>query len=136
MQGILNEAASNLFFLLLLVCASVLAIVVGVISAVRLRTVGSGYLLIGALCAIAAGIITVVFNVPLNQHLNSLTVDGLSVIDATREWRDYADPWTIWNAIRCTAALVGAALLAVGLWKHYQARPRGQLGGANPPGSG
>ena len=121
MQGIINEAASNVFFLLLLVCTSVLAIAVCVISLARLRTVGSGYLLVGALCAIAAGIITVVFNVPLNQHLTSLAVDGLSVIDATREWRDFAEPWTIWNAVRCTVALVGAALLAIGLWKRQRA---------------
>src|SRR6185312_8785477 len=59
MQGIIDEAATNVFFLLLLVCTSVLAIAVCVISLARLRTVGSGYLLVGALCAIAAGIITV-----------------------------------------------------------------------------
>lgn len=120
MQGIIDEAASSFLFLLLLIGSGVLAVAVGLIAAVRLRSPGSFYLLLGAVCTLGAGCVTLVFNVPLNNHLSSLAVQELSVIDAGREWQDFADPWLVWNDVRCVSGFLGAALLAVGLWQRCQ----------------
>jgi uncharacterized membrane protein len=142
MQGIIDEAASNALFLLLLIGSGVLAVAVGLIAVVRLRSPGSFSLLLGAMCTLAALCVTLVFNVPLNNHLSSLAVDKLSVIDAGRDWQDFAEPWMVANDVRCISGLIGAALLAVGLWKRCRqssvapTRRGGQLGGVNPPVSG
>jgi uncharacterized membrane protein len=143
MQGIIDEAASNVLFLLLLIGSGVLAVAVGLIAAVRPRSPGSICLLLGAVCTLAAGFVTLVFNVPLDKHLSSLAVAKLSVIDAGREWQDFADPWMVWNDVRCVSGLLGAALLAVGLWRRCRQssvagtrRGGGQPGGVNPPVSG
>ena len=49
MRGIISEAGSNPLFLLLLIGSAVVAVVVGVIAAPRLRHPGSAYLLAGGL---------------------------------------------------------------------------------------
>jgi uncharacterized membrane protein len=97
----------------------------------------------GIIAEAASNVLFLLLLMPLNKHLSSLAVEQLSVIDAGREWRDFADPWMVWNYVRCVSGLVGAALLAVGLWKRRQQssvaptrRGGGQLGGVNPPVSG
>jgi uncharacterized membrane protein len=58
MRGIISEAASNPLFLLLLIGAAVLAVIVGFVATTRLRQPGSGYLLAGGACTLAAGVVT------------------------------------------------------------------------------
>jgi uncharacterized membrane protein len=64
---------------------------------------------------ILAAVITVAFNVPLNNHLATLNPEGLSVGDAAREWQVYFSTWTAWNHARAVTSFIGAALLLVGL---------------------
>ena len=115
MRGINAEAQANPPFLLLFFGSALLALLVGGIAAVRLRQPGSGYLLAGAVVAVAAVFVTMAFNVPLNNHLDTLDPARLSAADAAREWRAYLGPWTAWNHVRTIAPLVGAALFAIGL---------------------
>jgi uncharacterized membrane protein len=56
-----------------------------------------------------------VFNVPLNNHLDTINPDGLSVAGAAREWQAYMSTWTAWNHVRTATAFIGAALMLVGL---------------------
>ncbi len=56
-----------------------------------------------------------VFNVPLNNHFDTVNPDGLSVTDAAREWQAYFSTWTAWNHARTVTSFVGAALMLVGL---------------------
>jgi uncharacterized membrane protein len=52
-------------------------------------------------------VVTVAFNVPLNNSLaavNSSSADGLSV------WATYLRDWTMWNHVR-TASSIGASVL-------------------------
>jgi uncharacterized membrane protein len=115
MRGINAEAQANAPFLLVFLGSALLALVVGVIAAVQLRQPGSGYLLAGAIFGIIAAIVTMAFNVPLNNHLDAVNPAGLSAADAAHEWRDYLGPWTAWNHVRSLSGFVGAALLLIGL---------------------
>ena len=115
MRGINAEAQANAPFLLVVLGSALLALVVGVIAAIQLRQPGSGYLLAGAIFGIIAAVVTMVFNVPLNNHLDAVNPAGLSAADAAREWRGYMGPWTAWNHVRSLSGFVGAALLLIGL---------------------
>src|SRR5712672_149437 len=84
MRGINAEANSNPAFLLAYFGATILAIVVGVMAVVRLNQPGSWWVLVGAIFGILGAIITMAFNVPLNNHLDTVNSDGLSVVDAAR----------------------------------------------------
>ena len=114
MRGINAEAQANTAFLLLFFGTAVAALAVGVVAVVQLRRSGSGYLLLaGAILAAAAVVVTAVFNVPLNNQLDSLGPTA----DAAPAWRDYSGPWTAWNHVRTVCPLLGAALLGVGLFR-------------------
>jgi len=115
MRGINAEANANPAFLLGYFSATILALVVGVIAVIRLNQPGSWCVLIGAIFAILGAVITMVFNVPLNNHLDTITPGGLSVADAAREWQAYFSTWTAWNHVRTGTAFIGAALMLVGL---------------------
>jgi uncharacterized membrane protein len=115
MRGINAEANGNPVFLLGYFSATILALVVGVIAVVQLNQPGSWWVLIGAIFGILGAMITMVFNVPLNNHLDTVNPDGLSVADAAREWQAYFSTWTGWNHARTVTSFVGAVLMLVGL---------------------
>lgn len=117
MRGIDAEAQANPPFLLLFLGSALLAVIVGVVAVIQFRQPGSAYLLAGAICAVIPTVVTMTFNVPLNDHLDSVDPAGLSAADATREWHAYLDPWMAWNHIRTIAALVGATLFTMGLYR-------------------
>jgi uncharacterized membrane protein len=115
MRGINAEANSNPVFLLGYFGATILALVVGVIAVIQLQQPGSWWVLVGAVLAILAAVITMVFNVPLNNRLDTVNPVGLSAADAAREWQAYFSTWTAWNHIRTVTSFVGAALLLFGI---------------------
>jgi len=115
MRGINAEANSNPVFLLGYFGATILALVVGVIAVIQLQQPGSWWVLVGAVLAILAAVITMVFNVPLNNRLDTVNPVGLSAADATREWQAYFSTWTAWNHVRTVTSFVGAALLLFGI---------------------
>lgn len=98
MRGINAEAQANAPFLLLFLGTGVLALVLGVIAVIN----RDGYLLAGAVLALLPTVITIAFNVPLNNRLES----GL-------DWVSYLGPWTAWNHVRTVTGLLGGALLAI-----------------------
>jgi uncharacterized membrane protein len=115
MRGINVEANTSAPFLLAYLGAAVLAFVVGVIAATQLRRPGRRWVLVGAVFGVLAAIITMAFNVPLNDHLDLVDPQGLSAGDAAREWLAYDQPWTAWNHVRAVTAFVAAALMLFGL---------------------
>jgi len=114
MRGVNAEAQANAPFLLVFVGSAVLALGVGATATVRLAQPGSGYVVAGAILVLLAFVITVAFNVPLNDHLAAVDPTGSSAADATREWRAYLGPWTAWNHVRTIAPLLGSVLILVG----------------------
>ena len=115
MRGINAEANSNPVFLLGYFGATILALVVGVIAVIQLQQPGSWWVLVGAVFAILSAVITMIFNVPLNNHLDTVNPVGLSAADAAREWQAYFSTWTAWNHARTVTSFIGAALLLFGI---------------------
>lgn len=71
-------------------------------------------LLIGgaALYVIGTIIVTIVFNVPLNNRIEPLDAEAP---DSAPVWEEYLAKWTAWNHLRTVAALAAAAVLTIAL---------------------
>ncbi|MHC9295219.1 DUF1772 domain-containing protein [Mycobacterium sp. LTG2003] len=110
MRGINAEANANPAFLLFFVGSTVLALAVGVVALVQIGRPGSWLLLAGAIFGILGFVVTMVFNVPLNNRL-----DRADIADAVAEWQSYFTVWTAWNHVRTATGFVGAALMLAGL---------------------
>jgi uncharacterized membrane protein len=115
MRGMNVEANSNAPFLLAYLGTAVLAAAVGVVAVIQIRQPGSGWLLAAAIFGVLAAIITIGFNVPLNNHLDAVDPATLSVADVTREWQAYFSTWTAWNHVRTVTAIIASALMLIGL---------------------
>ncbi len=118
MRAINAEAQAKAPFLTLFCGGALLAVVVGVLAALRLSTPGAGYVLAGACLGVVAFIVTVAFNVPLNDRLDAVDPAAVSGADALRDWTAYSGPWIAWNHVRTVAPLVGSALMLTGLLHH------------------
>ena len=115
MRGMNVEANGNAPFLLAYLGASVLAAAVGVVAVVQIRQPGSGWLLAGAIFGVLGAIITMAFNVPLNNHLDTVDPSRLSLADAASEWQAYFSTWTAWNHVRTLTAIVAPVLMLIGV---------------------
>ena len=65
-----------------------------------------------ALYLLGCLLVTVAFNVPLNNRLESAEPDS-SGTEAL--WANYLSRWTLWNHVRTAASLAAAGLFAMGL---------------------
>jgi len=93
---------------------ALLCLVLGVRTLMRLGSPGSAYLLAGCvLYVVGTFIVTMAFNVPLNDALDK--VDPASA-DGARFWSGYLKSWTMWNHVRTLAAFAASACLTVGMW--------------------
>lgn len=110
MRGINAEADANPAFLLFFLGSALLALAVGVVALTRIGQPGSWVLLAGAIFGVLGLVITMMFNVPLNNHL--MRADPA---DAAAEWQSYFTTWTAWNHVRTGTGLVGAVLMLAGL---------------------
>ena len=115
MRGINVDANSNGPFLLAYFGATLLAVAVGVVAVVQIRQPGSGWLLAGAIFGVLGALITMAFNVPLNNHLDTVDPAALSLADAAREWAAYLSTWTAWNHVRTVTSVIASALMLIGL---------------------
>ena len=106
--AILNPWFAAAFFGTAAACVLVL------ISALwRWHQPGAVYLLVGSvLYLVGVFLVTVMFNVPLNQ---ALAAAATSTPDGTSLWTDYLSRWTAWNHVRAIAALAAAAALTLAL---------------------
>ncbi|MGW0180495.1 anthrone oxygenase family protein, partial [Nocardia sp. NPDC003345] len=108
MRGINAQANTSPAFLLGYFSATLLALVVGVMAVMRLNQPGTWWVLAGVIFVLLGAVITMAFNVPLNNHLDTVNPDGLSVADAAREWQAFLSTWTAWNHARTVTSIVGA----------------------------
>ena len=90
-----------------------LAVVVGVIAAVQLRQPGSWWVLAGAIVGVLAAVITIAFNVPLNNHLDG--VNPVEAVGRLHRGGAYFTSWLTWNRVRTVTAFAAAALMLIGL---------------------
>ncbi len=110
MRGMNAEANGNAPFLMMLLGSALLAVVVGVLAVAQIGRPGSWVLLAGAIFGVLGVLVTMLFNVPLNNHL-----DQVDLADAAAEWQAYFTTWTAWNHVRAGSAFIGAALMLTGL---------------------
>jgi uncharacterized membrane protein len=115
MRGMNVEANGNAPFLLAYLGAAVLAAAVGVVAVVQFGRPGSGWLLAGAIFGVLGAIITMAFNVPLNNHLDTVDPAAISVADAAGEWQAYFATWTAWNHVRTLTAVIAPVLMLIGV---------------------
>src|SRR5215212_6971163 len=100
MRGINVEANGNAPFLLAYLGAALLAIAVGAVAVVQFGRPGSGWLLAGAIFGVLGAVITIAFNVPLNNQLDAVDPAAVSLADAAAQWQSYFTTWTAWNHAR------------------------------------
>lgn len=114
MQSI-NIAVINPWFMSVFMGTTAACLFLVVSSLVRWQQPGAAYVLAGSLLyVIGTFLVTVVFNVPLNDALAS--VDPGNPESATF-WVRYVSQWTVWNHVRTVAAVAAATLFTLALWQ-------------------
>jgi uncharacterized membrane protein len=112
MQSI-NVAAVNSWFLGAFLGTSAACLLVIFAALSRWSDPSAVFLLLGAVAYLAGCfLVTMVFNVPMNGALASLSPTSP---ERAAQWASYLADWTIWNHVRTVASLAAAALLIVGL---------------------
>ncbi|MEH2255194.1 anthrone oxygenase family protein [Nostoc sp.] len=110
MQSI-NITAINPLFMLALFGTAVACIFLAVSSVLKWHQPGAAYLLIGSLLyLIGTVLVTIAFNVPLNDALAIAKPDST---EGANLWAKYLTNWTFWNHVRTIAALAAALTLAL-----------------------
>lgn len=112
MQAINRTILNPLFFVLFLgTAAACLLLAVSLLW--RWPQPGAVYLLAGSLLYLVGAIlVTIVFNVPMNEALDTVTPES---VDAAARWASYLTHWTTWNHVRTVAALLAAVSFLVAL---------------------
>lgn len=112
MQSI-NVAAVNSWFLAAFLGTSATCLLVLIAAIIQWTDPSTAFLLPGALSyLVGCFLVTIVFNVPMNDALTALAPDAP---DRAARWAGYLAEWTTWNHIRTAAALAASALLIIGL---------------------
>lgn len=107
----INITVINPWFMTAFVGTAIACLYLSISSLVRWHSPNSTYLLLGGLLyVVGTFLVTMVFNVPLNDALAKVepgSAEGASL------WTRYLTDWTMWNHVRTLAALVAAALLTI-----------------------
>lgn len=112
MQSI-NVAIINPIFLTVFIGTAAACVFVIIASLLHPSESGDIYLILGSvLYLVGTFLVTVVFNVPKNNMLASVSPADP---DSAGLWAGYLDKWTAWNHVRTGAALAATALLIIGL---------------------
>jgi uncharacterized membrane protein len=106
MQSINIVVINPLFLGLFLGTAALCAVLI--VAALAQWDAHSAVVLTGAaLYLVGTFLVTIAFNVPLNNQLAAVVTP--SAPDAAQEWTRYVTRWTRWNHLRTLAALAAAA---------------------------
>ncbi|MBD0267456.1 MAG: DUF1772 domain-containing protein [Cyanobacteria bacterium Co-bin8] len=112
MQSI-NITVINPWFMGALFGTAAACLVLVAVSLVRGSQPSTTYLLLGSLLYLLGTIlVTIVFNVPLNDALAAVNPNS---IEGTTLWARYLSNWTLWNHVRTAAALAAATLFTIAL---------------------
>ena len=112
MQSI-NVVVLNPVFFFVFFGTAVLSLVLAIAALFGWSGASAPYLLAGSLLYLVGTIlVTMVFNVPLNNSLASVSAksaEGASV------WKRYLSAWTAWNHVRTAASLAASASFIMAL---------------------
>src|SRR5262245_8799111 len=110
MQAI-NVVVLNPIFLGVFLGTAILSLVLDIVALVRWSESGSRYLFAGSvLYFVGTFLVTLVFNVPLNNRLAAADPDSA---EGRTVWTHYRSAWTAWNHVRTVASLAAAACLTL-----------------------
>jgi len=111
MQSI-NVVAVTPVFMIALFGTAVACVGLAANAVIEWRGVASAYMLAGCVSYLVGTIVvTIIFNVPLNNQLTAVDATGA---DAIWFWSRYVRRWTAWNHVRALSSFVAAALLLLG----------------------
>ena len=114
MQSI-NIVVINPWFMVVFLGTAVLGLVLAVFSLLRWHQPGAAFLLAGGLLyVVGTFLVTMVFNVPLNDALAKVDPGNPESVSL---WVGYVSRWTAWNHVRTVAALGAAASFILALWR-------------------
>jgi uncharacterized membrane protein len=112
MQSI-NVAVLNRWFFAVFFGTAAACVLLAAIALVMWHEPGAAYLLAGGLLYLAGIVlVTIAFNVPLNEALAAVESDSA---EGAALWTRYLATWTAWNHVRTVAALAAAASLTIAL---------------------
>jgi uncharacterized membrane protein len=114
MQSI-NIAAINPLFMMAFVGTALACLFLAAASLMGWHQSGGGFILVGSLLYFAGTfLVTIVFNVPLNDALANVATDSP---EGAALWTRYLSVWTAWNHVRTIAALAAATSFILALQK-------------------
>ena len=106
MQTMIAAIKSPLFLVVFFGTAA-LAALLGIAATLKWSEPGALYLLIGSLLYLNGPFgVTLLKNLPLNNHLAAVTPGS---IESAIVWKEFRDSWGLWNHVRWIAALGAAA---------------------------
>jgi uncharacterized membrane protein len=112
MQSI-NITVINPWFMTAFLGTAVACIFLAISSLLKWQEAGVVYLLVGCLLyLIGTFLVTIVFNVPLNDTLAKVKPESP---ESATVWASYLANWTFWNHIRTMAALAAAVAFILAL---------------------
>ncbi|MGD9561757.1 MAG: DUF1772 domain-containing protein [Pyrinomonadaceae bacterium] len=113
MQSI-NVVILNPLFLGVFLGAGLVSAILFVAGVFRFGQPGWKYLIAGSVLYIVGSIlVTIVFNVPMN---NTLAAADPASPAGQEAWRNYLANWTFWNHVRTIASLASSAAFILGLY--------------------
>jgi len=114
MQSINRTILNPLFFVAFLGTAAT-SILLAISLLWRWQQPGAVYLLAGSLLYLVGAIlVTIVFNVPMNEDLETVEPES---VEAANLWTRYLTNWTAWNHVRTVASFLGAVTFILALWQ-------------------
>jgi uncharacterized membrane protein len=112
MQSI-NVVVLNPWFLGIFLGSAIACAVLAIAALLKWHEPGSAFLLAGALLyVVGTFLVTIVFNVPLNDALAAVAPDSPAGAEL---WARYLRTWTAWNHVRTIAPLLAAACLTIAI---------------------
>ena len=110
MQSI-NLVIQNPIFLGVFMGTALISLALAVMSIVNWNAPHTYYILAGAaFYVIGSFLLTIVFNVPLN---NALDAADATTASGHEFWANYMTDWTFWNHIRTVASILSTAAFAL-----------------------
>ncbi len=101
----INVVILNSLFMVVFVGTAAVCAVLTVTSFIRWGQPGAVFLLVGGLLYLIGSIVvTGAFNVPLNDSLAAVTPEKAT----TEAWRQYLEPWMLWNHVRTLTSLLAS----------------------------
>jgi uncharacterized membrane protein len=112
MQSI-NVAVLNPVFFSVFFGTGAVSLALAIAALFRWSAPGALYLLVGALLyVVGCVLVTVMFNVPLNNKLKAVDPESS---DGANLWSAYLTTWTAWNTVRTVASLAASVLFILAI---------------------